>query len=318
MIDGENKFFTTIVCDSDEEWLEQRRNGVGGSDVAAIMGISKWSTPMRVWMQKLRPDPNDDISDKPYVRFGTFMEPHIGAWYQSEHPDREVRRVNAICQSIDRPWAQASLDFEVRDPDLGWGVLEIKTAGNDKDWQDGVPQYYLTQVIHYMSVTGRAFADVAVFFRDTCEFSEYRVMRDEEDIDAVNDAVDDFWHNYVETGVMPDIMPDDMSAYAFVTGSPDGEIVEDGDPETDEIIARYLDASEAERSARETKRAASAELVQRIGNHKGLSTMTSVVTWTRKHMRRFDVKRFMDDHRDLYDLYCVDKIENGGIKVRDI
>ena len=118
------------------------------------------------------------------------MEPVIGNWYREQYPDRTVRRVNAICKSLKRPWAQASLDYEVKDG-LVWGVLEIKTARTAADWQEGVPAYYLTQIMHYMQVTNRPFADVAVFFRDTCEFKCFRVDYDQEDGAAVQAAVDD-------------------------------------------------------------------------------------------------------------------------------
>ena len=138
MISGENQHFTLVRCESDEDWLAERRKGIGGSDVAAIMGLSAYSTPYQVWLEKTQ-GIHEDISEKPAVMWGNILEPVVGEHYMDCHPDRHVRRVNAIARSIGRPWAQASLDYEVRDPELGWGVLEIKTAGwrREQDWEDG-------------------------------------------------------------------------------------------------------------------------------------------------------------------------------------
>ena len=320
----ENDKFTCIRCADDAEWLEQRTKGIGGSDVAAIMGISPWRTPAQVWLEKTGRIQPEDLSDKPYVEFGNIMEPIIGKWYSERHPDRMVRRVNAICQSIKRPWAQASLDYEVRDVER-WGVLEIKTARNAADWSDGVPLYYQTQVIHYMSVTGRKFADVAVFFRDTCEFEEYRVEYDEEDARALIGDVDDFWANYVLLDVMPRISGTsgeiaDLTQY-YGTAKGDYIQMRNGAPETIaaiRAISAYQDAAAREKGARDDRTAATAQLVALIGDAKGLDTDVARATWVRSEGERFDTKAFKADHPDLYEQYASTYTRNGGIRIKEL
>ena len=113
MIKGEGVTFRCIRCADDAEWLEQRKKGIGGSDVAAIMGLSPWRTPAEVWFEKTGRVEPPDLSDKPYVQKGVELEAYVGGKYKKAHKDFHVRRVNAICQSIERPWAQASLDYEV-------------------------------------------------------------------------------------------------------------------------------------------------------------------------------------------------------------
>ena len=315
---GENRLFTTIRCAGDEEWLAQRTKGVGGSDVAAIMGLSPWKTPAQVWLEKTGRVEPEDISAHPYVQFGNIMEPVVGRLFAERHPDFRVRRVNAICQSVERPWAQASLDFEVNDG-TSWGVLEIKTARSAKDWADGVPYHYLTQVVHYLDVTGRAYAYVAVFFRDSCEFAEYRVERDEEDIEAVRSAVDDFWLNYVQADVMPAVVgtQGEASSLARYWGSGGDDLVEAG-ADADELVAAYQDAAERERVAKADKTAASTRLIELIGGHKGLTTDTSRVTWVRASTRSFDRKRFEAEHPDLYEQYLRTSVTNRGLRIKDL
>lgn len=324
MISGENRQFTLIRCTDNAEWLQQRTNGVGGSDVAAIMGLSPWRTPMQVWLEKTGREQPQDISDKPYVAFGNTMEPVVGKWYAEQFPTFTVRRVNAICQSISRPWAQASLDYEVNDG-RHWGVLEIKTARTAQDWQDGVPAYYLTQVTHYLSVTGRAFAYVAVFFRDTCEFKAFYIERDEEDIAAVDSAVDTFWHDYVEAGIMPQLTgtAGEVASLTDYYGKPANTFthLHDASPEAVEArqaIAEYLDAARAEKQAKEAKTKATATLAKLIGDAKGLDTDVARVTWVRREATKLDTKRLQAEHPEIWEQYAYRQVQNGGLRIKEL
>lgn len=320
MISGENAVFTLVRCDGDEGWLEQRRRGIGGSDVAAIMGLSPWRSPLDVWMEKTGRAEPQDLSDRPYIQFGNIMEPVIADWYRSNRSGLKVRRVNAICQSMERPWAQASLDYEVHDPELGWGVLEIKTARNRCDWADGVPAHYLTQIIHYMNVTGRIFADVAVFFRDEAEFESYRYAWDDEDDAAVEQAVDTFWNDYVLTDTMPALVgtQGETVALAEMFAEPAPDSISVSDPDITKLISEYQTFSEIEKGARTDKQKVANELMRRIGDHKALITDTSRVTWVRSECERFDQRRFRAEHPDLYAQYTSNYMRNGGIRVTDI
>ena len=318
MISNENVKFTLIRCADNDEWLRQRTKGIGGSDVAAIMGFSPWRTPAQVWLEKTGRVEPEDISDKPYVQFGNIMEPLVGKWYARRHPERTVRRVNAIGQSIERPWAQASLDYEVKDG-LVWGVLEIKTARTAKDWADGVPPYYLTQIYHYMSVTGRPFADVAVFFRDTCEFRDFRVEYDPEDGAAVDADVDTFWHDFVEADVMPELVGTagetaDLTRYH---GIATGDFVSAG-AEADELIAAYQDAASREKQAKADKTAAIAKLAGLIGDAKGLTTDVAKVTWVRSERETFDTKALREARPDIYARFASKQVRNGGLRIKEL
>ena len=324
---GENDKFVCIRCADDAEWHEQRAKGIGGSDVAAIMGLSPWRTPAQVWLEKTGRVQPEDIGDRPYIVFGNIMEPLIGKWYGERHPDRKVRRVNAVCQSIDRPWAQASLDYEVRDGD-SWGVLEIKTARTAQDWAEGVPLYYQTQIIHYMTVTGRRFADVAVFFRDSCEFQEFRVEYDEEDAAAISTDVDTFWESFVLADVMPRLSgtEGEVSALTEFYGMPNHDDVltlgEDTEPNLYRValqaIANYQDAADREKSAKADKTEATAKLMTIIGENKAIETDVARVTWVRGMRDRFDLKRFRAEHPDLYEQYTHSYMQNGGLRIKEL
>lgn len=313
-VEGEGRSFTLVrTPDGDRDaWLDQRRKGVGGSDVAAIMGLSPWRSACQTWAEKSGLTEAEDISGRPSVVWGNILEPIVGEHYAEGHGDRTVRRVNAVCRSIERPWAQASLDYEVKDPELGWGVLEIKTAGlrSAPEWDEGVPLFYQAQVVHYMSVTGRPFADVAVLIGGQ-DYREYRIMRDEDDIRAVDKAVDDFW-GMVQTGLEPPVGPGDGPALFSRHREPDGEVAELD--ETPYELSRYLAAKKSHDAARELLDAAKNQLCSLIGDRSGFTCPDGKVTWARAKGRRLDTKALRRDHPDLCERYTVEADRNMGIR----
>ena len=61
----------TMSCfNSRKEWLEARKSCVGGSDAAAIIGLSPYKSNVDLWEEKVGLRKPEDISDKPYVRYG--------------------------------------------------------------------------------------------------------------------------------------------------------------------------------------------------------------------------------------------------------
>lgn len=141
------------------QWLEERRQGIGGSDVAAILGLSPWKTPFQLYQEKR--GESGDFSGNDRTDWGSRLEPTIRQWY-ADTTGRVVMVPNGIIKSPQHPYMQASLDGLT---ECG-RIVEIKTARSGQDWgepgTDAIPEYYLTQVHHYMAVTGLEVADVPV------------------------------------------------------------------------------------------------------------------------------------------------------------
>lgn len=294
MIRGEGTLFTLTRCADNDGWLEARKRGIGGSDVAAIMGLSPWKSPLEVWLEKTGRADAPDLSDKESVAMGTELESVVLDMYRRRHPDHAAQRVNAILTSTVRLWAQASLDGIVRDPELGWGVLEIKTGSKESEWADGVPLHYLTQVTHYLSVTGYQFADVAALIGDFgLHYHEFRVMRDEEDLRAVVERVDEFWADYVEKDKMPPYvssLPSEGKALHELYKHSDGEMEPSDAMRTEELAGMMLDLSAKLAAATSEKTAATNELKRLVGEHKGIITPDHVITWVRSEKRDMGIR----------------------------
>lgn len=315
-VKGEGELFEVIRCNDNAGWLKQRARGIGGSDVAAIMGISKYKSAYALYMEKVGKIKPADLSDNQAVKWGTTLEPIVGEEYKKNHPKREVRRVNAVLRSIKRPWAQASLDYEVKDEKLGWGVLEIKTAGvfSAPDWEDGIPAYYKTQIAHYLSITERPFADVAVLIGGQ-EYREYRYTRDVIFEEKLNQAVDDFYARYIKGEEVPPITSKESDT---------ASVLKANEPHADDII-EYKDditpfqalvsARDRRDKATEDYKQAANEIRKIIGDKKGVHTPLGKFTWIRMHAKKFDMKRFTEEHKELKEQYTEETVRDGGIRI---
>lgn len=184
---------------SREEWLELRRHSIGGSDAAAIIGLSKWASPYTVWADKTGRLP--DKPDTEAMRQGRDLEEYVAQRF-SESTGKRVKRCNAILYNPAYPHSHADVDRMIVGENAG---LECKTTSTlDVKQFRGVefPEKYYAQCVHYMAITGadRWYLAVLVLGK---EFHVYTLERDEAEIRALMDAETAFWEQYVETDSPP-------------------------------------------------------------------------------------------------------------------
>ncbi len=139
-----------------EEWLESRRQGIGGSDAGCIVGANPWKSARQLWKEKTGADKPDDISDKPAVRFGKEAEQHLRALFLLTYPQFTCEYHEFRMYANDRlPFIFATLDGELTDQDGRRGILEIKTTTIQQakqwfEWDDCIPQHYYIQILHQL------------------------------------------------------------------------------------------------------------------------------------------------------------------------
>ena len=309
--------FRGSAAEVDAQWTARRKNGIGGSDLAAVMGLSPYTTPLDVWLVKTGRAESPDLSGKEAVYWGNVLEDVVARRFAELHPELVVKRRNATLVSKERPWAFANLDRTVKDEGGRMGVLEIKTAGlrRASDWEDGVPAYYLAQVVHYLGVTGWDYAWVAVLIGGQ-EYREYRIERDEEDVAAAVEAADAFWHDYVEADVMPGMtgMKGEGAALASMHPEPSDELLLMLDEDVDEL-GDLAGVKERIAALEKEKRAIEAAFKARIGDARGIETPSRRITWTRTRRASFDKKGFDAAHPGMTDAYMRQTTTDGGLRV---
>lgn len=314
--------FDVFVVDGNDEWLAFRSQGIGGSDVAAIMGLSKYRTPVEVWMEKRGLREPQDLSDKEAVEWGVRLEAIVRDKFDEVHPELSVSELSASLVSKERPWAHANLDGYVTDGSGDFGVLEIKTVGKnrERDWADGVPDYYMTQVTHYLSVTGWSYAWVAALIGGQ-HYVEYRVDRDEDDVRMVDAAVDAFWNECVIGGQLPQVVGTQEEAKALldIFGIASDEYATPDDVSYfDSLVSDYQEARACERQYAERAKKISNDLRAMVGSRKGLVSDVYRITWVKTSSSRFEKKRFASEHPDLVSEYTATFMKDGGLRITEV
>ena len=148
---------------TNERWLECRMHGplgdisytVGGSDVAAIFGVSPWTTPLELWLIKkgrIKPQEKNNANQ---LQMGHLLEPIAAYWYEQLSGNKVMEDTN-LYQHADHPYALANFDRRfTRTSDGEPGILECKSCTYHKagDWaEDSIPIYYELQLRFYLAV----------------------------------------------------------------------------------------------------------------------------------------------------------------------
>jgi putative phage-type endonuclease len=187
---------------SREEWLEQRRRGIGCSDVPVILGISKFKTITELWEEKTGRRPLEQ-RDNPDMQRGRTLEPIIADIY-AEKTGRTVRRVNAILQHPKYPFLLANLDRKTSVPDNpdrpGYAPVEIKCPRLSvfgRIQREGVPQYYYVQLQAEMLVMGASWGSLAVFNAERWELLHFDVPADPELQEQIVSRCEQFWNKVI-------------------------------------------------------------------------------------------------------------------------
>ena len=181
-----------------EQFLLDRKQGIGGSDVAGIMGLSPWSTPLDVYNDKINPilveeELNDDL------KRGIRVEKYILQEYAET--TNEAIEIN-LPPLVDAEYSfmRGNADAKV----VGQNVLvEAKsTKAPIATWNAGIPEYYKTQVAYYAMLADAERVDIPVLFSGW-KYACFTYWRDRAFEAQIKEAVINFWQNHIVKGIAP-------------------------------------------------------------------------------------------------------------------
>lgn len=186
---------------SREEWLALRKERIGGSDAAAIVGLSPWASAYSVWAEKTGKVPPKEETEA--MRQGTDLEEYVARRF-AEKTGKKVRRDNHLIVNPKYAFAHANVDRVIAGEDAGLECKTTSTLNLRRFGDNEYPDNYYVQCMHYMMVTGaqRWYLAVLVLGKD---FLVYEIERDEEEIRALADAERRFWDNCLVKGREPEI-----------------------------------------------------------------------------------------------------------------
>jgi len=280
------------------KFLEQRRKGIGGSDAAAVLGLSKWKTAYDVFLDKTgkaEPTPDNDA-----MLWGRLLEPVI----RQQYADRTGRVVvmPEMLRDAKDSYIVANVDGLCADR-----VLEIKTARTSKDWgeegSDEVPMQYFLQCQHYMLVTGRPAADIAVLI-GASDFRIYTIEANEKLFGVMRASYADFWNEHVLKDVPPEAVSyaDAVAQYKVSNG----QTIE-ATPDVLKMVDALKALQEKQKALAEEETALKGSIMAFMKDNEALTVdgLTRVSWKTSKAAERFDNKRFKAEHPDLAAAYTI-------------
>ena len=221
-----------IYVNSEEEWLEIRKTGIGGSDAGAVCGVNPYRSPVQAWLEKT--GKADNFEDNERMFWGRELEDVVANIFARLNGFK-VRRNNAILVHPDYDFMLANLDREIVGQEEKT-ILEVKTASEYtlKNWTEGdipakcmsfsegiwapsvstisgnIPEYYQLQVQHYMCVTGATKAYLVVLIGGG-RYLQFEIQRDDELINYLIQIESDFWQ-YVKTNTAPPMDESSLTA----------------------------------------------------------------------------------------------------------
>ena len=292
-----------------DEWLQMRKQGLGGSDSAVVAGLNQYKSPFTLFLEKTGQIDADDVyetdDDGAFVSgseaayFGNKDEEAVAAEF-SLRTKLKVRRDNRMMAHDEYPWMIANIDRRI----VGTNeILECKTASEylKGEWDgDDLPQQYYIQGMHYLAVTGAKAVWFAVKIGGN-KFIYKRIERDEEVINNLIEIEKDFWENHILTGYAPQIDGSDASSNFLSNmfkGEPGTETVLDST--ADELIRELEEAKESKKQLDELVKSYENRLKQMLGDTETGKAKNHVVTWKSVSSNRVDSKLLKTEYPDIY------------------
>lgn len=182
-----------------------RRSGIGASDAAKVVGVSRFGDAVGLYMEKV--GMTAPLVETAAMRWGNILEEPVAREYAVQTGRRVWRKPDTI-RHFEFPFIYCHLDRLAKGKGEDTRVLEVKTAGvyGASDFgepgTDQVPADYLLQVQHQLGVTGHEVGDLAVLIGGQ-KFGIYTIERDEALIHDLFLAEVAFWRAHVEQLVPP-------------------------------------------------------------------------------------------------------------------
>lgn len=245
------------------DWHAARRDGIGASEISAVVGLNPWTSAFQLWHEKKGNLPGAD-PDNPLFYWGHALEPLVAARFSELHPDLYIAHTGTHRHS-EREWQFANLDRLVLTAGGRDVPLEIKTTKYPDGWgpsgTDQIPVHVRCQVMQQMDVFDAPYAWVAVLIGGS-DYREYRINFDEADATALREAGAAFWAS-LQTDDEPPIDASWSTYEAVRELHP--EIDPDLEVELDELWPQYVATKNLAETHADEHRRIKSELLGRLG-----------------------------------------------------
>lgn len=206
---------------SHADWIKQRKNGIGASEASAIVGMNPYMSNIELWEYKIGLKEPEDISEKPYVKYGTIAELPLRVLFRMDYPQYDVKYYKYdMVRNKKYPFIFATLDGRLIEMDTGRkGILEVKTTEilrsmQKEKWNESIPDNYYIQILHQLLATGWEFVKLKAQLKyqyDSevyLQTKHYHIERSEvkDDLEYLLEQEVKFWNENVLKKIKPNLI----------------------------------------------------------------------------------------------------------------
>lgn len=286
-----------------DQQKKERKTGLGGSEIAAILGLSPWATAMDIYLDKINPEVKRDKPTK-YQERGSAKEDQIADKY-AQITGNTISIQTGLIRHPEHSFAIGSIDRWVNDKEF---ILECKTThwGNHNHWgeqyTDQIPDYYLTQVAWYAFVCDKPRVDIALLIGDDRR-SEFKIYRYDRNLDFENKLfilAKKFWHENV-LAKKPPVITSREDASKLYTTSNDASLMATG--EIAEKVNKFWELKTKFNDLDNEMKSLEADIKSYMGENAMLTTPDNQITITWKQTKprtSLDTDSLKKAHPDIY------------------
>ena len=281
---------------------EERMGYIGGSDIAAILGQSRWKTPYRLWAEKTGKITMPDLSNCEAVEMGNRLEQFVADIF-SDKTGKQVRRAPKMYRHLKYPFLVANVDRLIVGGDE---LLECKTCSAYKleEWENKIPREYVLQVIWYLGITGRKRGWIACLIGGQ-KFDYKPIDFDAELFEIMLEKALKFW-DMVQKEVPPMILPEDDTTLGELYPTHTEDFVEMQD--MNERVAYLQEIKMHIDEMTKEKREIETELKTIIKDKMGVLTDKYKVTWKAQTSRRLDTDLIKTECPEIAEKYMKESV----------
>lgn len=296
------------------QWHAYRRQGIGGSDAAAVAGFNPWKSKVGVYLEKTGQIEPEAAGEPAY--WGNALEDLVAKEF-SKRTGLKVKRSNFLYRHPEHEFMLGNVDRLVTDNGRK-GILECKTASaflksdwvadtdRDSDTCSLTPDHYMIQLQHYLKTLELDFGFFAVLIGGNT-FKYRYVEREEQLIRYLVKLETSFWNDHVQKGIPPMIDGTDASTdllkYLYPTSKPESSIILPSDAEAE--IQELHDAQQAAKAAETRLKAAKNRIKSRMeDNEIAYFNGEPVATWKSSERTTLDSKAIKAKLPDVYEQFA--------------
>lgn len=301
-----------------DKWKRDRKVGLGGSEIASVMGNSEWGSPRQVWLEKMGFFEDEPKPQSEQARWGNLLETIVATeWGTREN--RKWIHIPVILQDDEKSYLLANIDGFILSADGKeiTGILEIKTtsAYNEEVWKEGpLPLNYLCQTNWYCGITHLS-NFVIVCLVGGQKLYHYELPADHTLFAQEVAVADTFWNENILKGVEPLATAQDKEMLDEIAPDLEKKALILDDAEFDKLAEAYCQVRDQAGKIKKVQDELNARIKVKLAGASQAVSQSHVVTLSAARRSNCDLSLLIHKYPEAYD-ECVSETVSYRMTVK--